>query len=222
MLLIALLSLPVLQHVTIKNVSARVLSQGHSSEIELCLLIVSMHTAIKINKGLIKPYFDNCSAVRDGLTQQLSEKHQNRAVRVITKSSYDTSSRFLLHLLGWDNLSVRRAKQKANLMYKCINNLTPAYFCNLFAPRTPNYYFSQREENINAPKTKNWLHEAKLQLQWRSSMEQFSRGNTYIKFFKLLSEKYPYVVFWSLLPHGKYVKQFLRICYWFSLLNWCF
>ena len=49
-----------------------------------------------------------------GLTQQLSEKLQNRAIRVITKSSYDTSSRFLLNSLGWDNLSVRRAKQKAN------------------------------------------------------------------------------------------------------------
>ena len=84
---------------------------------------VSMHTAIKIYKGLIEPHFDYCSAVWDGLTQQLSEKLQklqNRAIRVITKSSYDTSSRFLLNSLGWDNLSVRRAKQKANLMYKCI------------------------------------------------------------------------------------------------------
>ena len=59
-------------------------------------------------KGLIEPHFDYCSAVWDGLTQQLSEKLQklqNRAIRVITKSSYDTSSRFLLNSLGWDNLS---------------------------------------------------------------------------------------------------------------------
>ena len=69
------------------------------------------------------PLLDYCSAVWDGLTRQFSEKLQkvqNSAIRVITKSSYDTSSRFLLDLLGWDNLSVRRAKQKANLMYKCI------------------------------------------------------------------------------------------------------
>ena len=111
---------------------------------------VSMHTAIKICKGLIDPHFDYCSAVWDDVTQQLSEKLQklqNRAIRVITKSSYDTSSRFLLNSLGWDNLSVRRAKQKANLMYKCINNLAPAYLRNLFAPRTPNYYF--RNPKIN-------------------------------------------------------------------------
>ena len=76
---------------------------------------VSMHTAIKIYKGLIEPHFDYCSAVWDGLTKQLSEKLQTRAIRVITKSSYDTSSRFLLNSLGWDNLSVRRAKQIKNL-----------------------------------------------------------------------------------------------------------
>ena len=111
-----------------------------------------MHTAIKIYKGLIEPQFDYCSAVWDGLTQQLSEKLQNRAIRVISKSSYDTSSRFLLNSLGWDNLSVRRAKQKANLMYKCINNLTPAYLCNLFAPRTPNYYFRNAKKKLMLPK----------------------------------------------------------------------
>ena len=78
---------------------------------------VLMHTAIKYTKVLSSHTL--IIAVWDGLTQQLSEK-------LITKSSYDTSSRFLLNFLGWDNLSVRRAKQKANLMYKCINNLAPA------------------------------------------------------------------------------------------------
>ena len=80
---------------------------------------VSMHTAIKMYKGLIEPHFDYCSVLWDGLILQLSgklQKRQNRAIRVITKSSHDTSSRFLLNSLGWDNLSVRRAKQKAKLM----------------------------------------------------------------------------------------------------------
>ena len=116
---------------------------------------ISMITAIKIYKGLIEPHFDCCSAVWDGLTQQLSEKLQklqNRAIRAITKSSYDGSSRFLLNSLGWDNLSIRRAKQKANLTYKCINNLAPANLCNLFAPRTPNYYFSNAKKKLMLPK----------------------------------------------------------------------
>ena len=99
---------------------------------------ISMHTAIKIYKGLIEPHFDYCSVVWDGLSQQLSEKLQklqNRAARVITKSSYNTNSSYLLNSLSWDNLSVRRTKQKANLMYKCVNKLAPNYICNMFTPR---------------------------------------------------------------------------------------
>ena len=61
---------------------------------------VSIHNAIEIYKGLIEPHFNYFSAVWDGFyTQQLSDKLQilqNRAIRVITKSSYDTSFRFLL------------------------------------------------------------------------------------------------------------------------------
>ena len=79
-----------------------------------------MHTAIKIYKGLIEPHFDYCSVVWDSLSQQLSEKLQNRAARVITKSSYNTNSSYLLNSLGWDNLSVRtsdeaKAKSKVQM-----------------------------------------------------------------------------------------------------------
>ena len=92
---------------------------------------VSMHTAIKIYKGLIEPHFDCCSSVWDGLTQQLREKLQklqNRAIRVT------------------------RVEKKAYFMYKCINNLAPAYLCNLFAPRTPNYYFRNTKKKLMLPK----------------------------------------------------------------------
>ena len=64
---------------------------------------VSMHTAIKIYKGLIEPHFDYCGAVWDGLTQQLSEKLQtlqNRAIWVITKTSYEVPDFFLTCLVG--------------------------------------------------------------------------------------------------------------------------
>ena len=44
------------------------------------------------------------------------------------------------------------AKQKANLMYKYINNLAPAYLCNLFARRTPNYYFRNAKKKLMLPK----------------------------------------------------------------------
>ena len=123
--------------------------------------IVSMYTAIKMYKGLIQPYFDYCRAAWDGLTQYLSEKLQklqNRAIRVILKSSYDTSSRSLLNSLVWDRLSVRRATQKANLMHKCINNLAPAYLRNLFTvclPQEHRITLFATPRKIDCPKTKN-------------------------------------------------------------------
>ena len=107
---------------------------------------VSMHTAIKIYKGLIEPHFDYCSAVWDGVTQQLSEKlqtPQNRAIRVITKSSNDTSSRYLLNSLGWDNLPVRRAKQSLSLKFVC--------------PSNTELLFLQRQEKITLPEPRGLL-----------------------------------------------------------------
>ena len=40
-------------------------------------------------------------------------------------------------------------------MYKCINNLAPAYLCNLFAPRTPNYYFRKAKKKLMLPKPRS-------------------------------------------------------------------
>ena len=105
-----------------------------------------MHTAIKIYKGLIEPHFDCCSVVWDGLSLQLSEKLQrlqNRIARVMAKSSYDTNSSYLLNPFSWDNLSVRRAKQKANLMYTCINKLAPYYICNMSRELCPLIFTTQ-------------------------------------------------------------------------------
>ncbi|CAH3140504.1 unnamed protein product [Porites evermanni] len=34
----------------------------------------------------------------------------------------------------------------------CINNLAPVYLCNLFAPRTPNYYFRNAKKKLMLPK----------------------------------------------------------------------
>ena len=115
------------------------------------ILFISMHTAIKIYKGLIEPHFDYCSVVWDGLSEKL-QKLQNRAARVITKSSYNTNSSYLLNSLSWDNLSVRRTKQKANLMYKCVNKLAPNYLCNMFTPRALSFDLRDASQKLYLPK----------------------------------------------------------------------
>ena len=62
------------------------------------------------------------------------QKLQNRAARVITKSPFDTSSNLLLAMLKWE-LSFRRKKQKALIMYKTLNDLAPDYLQCLFTQR---------------------------------------------------------------------------------------
>ena len=71
---------------------------------------------------LIQSHFDYYCSVWDGLGETLStkiQKLQNRAVRVITRSSYDTSASVLLNALQLDNLSLRRKKVKTSLKGIC-------------------------------------------------------------------------------------------------------
>ncbi len=78
---------------------------------------ISMNTPIQVYQALIQPHFDY------GLGETLSsklQKLQNRAVRVITRSSYDTNAAVLLDTLHLDNLSLRRKKFKAGLMFKTL------------------------------------------------------------------------------------------------------
>ena len=82
---------------------------------------ISESSALQIYQVLILPHFDYCSSVWDELSVTSSDKLQklqNRAARVITRSSYDTSTRFLLKRLHWDDLFTRRKKLKATLMFK--------------------------------------------------------------------------------------------------------
>ena len=138
---------------------------------------------------------------------------QQRAIRVITKSNYDASSRFLFNPPGWDNLSVRRAKQKANLTYKCVNNLVSAYLCNLFAPRTPNYYFRNAKKKLMLPKPRTDYLKRSFSysgaLLWNNLPEQILTSNSLglckRSSYRWFSDQYSHT------PHGKYAKQFLRI-----------
>ena len=63
------------------------------------------------------------------------QKLQNRAARVITRSGYDVSAKHLISLRQ-DNLTKRRKKLKATLMFKILNGLAPDYLQDLFSIRT--------------------------------------------------------------------------------------
>ena len=80
------------------------------------------------------------------------QKLQNRAARVITRSSYDTSASILLNRLNWDNLSTRRKKLKATLMLKIIKGLSLAYLHDLFSIRSTPYNLRDSEIKLYLPK----------------------------------------------------------------------
>ena len=96
-------------------------------------------TLQNIYHGLVQSHFDYCSVVWGNYAKTLSDKLrklQNRAVRVLTHSSYDTDASQLLTELGWDNLETRRQKLKAEMVYKSLNGLTPNSLSSKFIPRS--------------------------------------------------------------------------------------
>ena len=115
---------------------------------------VSTSTAIQIYKALILPHFDYCSTVWDGLSLHLNDKLQklqNRASRVILKANYATSSSVLREKLHWDTLQTRRHKQKAVMMFKSLNNLTPKYLSELFKPYSTDYNLRNVDKKVALP-----------------------------------------------------------------------
>ena len=115
---------------------------------------ISKRTALQIYQALILPHFDYCSSVWGDCNLTLSDKLQklqNRAAMAITRSNYYTSATFLLNLLNWDDLTTRRQKLKAILIFKTINGLTPGYLQNSFSTRSAQYNLRNVEAKLELP-----------------------------------------------------------------------
>ena len=63
------------------------------------------------------------------------QRLQNRAARIITRSSCEIRSCDILSELGWLPLDERRYNQKKKLMNKIINGKAPTYLEDLFRPK---------------------------------------------------------------------------------------
>ena len=86
--------------------------------------LISQSTVVQIYSTLIQPHFDYCAPVWGGLRSYLCEKLQklrNRAGRVILQTNCEVNSSLLLETLKWDQLSLRRRKQKAIMMQMLIS-----------------------------------------------------------------------------------------------------
>ena len=109
-------------------------------------IYITKDGALQIYHPLIRPYFDYCSSVwgecRVTLCDKL-QKLQKRAARVITRSGYDVSAKHLLISVRLDNLTKRRKKLKATLMFKILNGLAPDCLQDLFSVRTTKYKYQE-------------------------------------------------------------------------------
>ena len=105
---------------------------------------ISRSTAVQICNvnALIQPHFDYCSPLWDGLSYYLCEKLQklqNWAARAILQANRRAKWSLLLETVKWDQLSLRKKKQKAIMMSKSLNGLAPVYWHELFSERHTDY-----------------------------------------------------------------------------------
>ena len=117
--------------------------------------LISQSTAAQIYNVLIQPHFEYCAPVWDGLISYLCEKLQklqSRVARVILLANCEVSSNLLLETLKWDQLSLKRRKQKAIMMFKSLSGLVPVYFHELFSERHTDYDLRDSFRKLNLPK----------------------------------------------------------------------
>ena len=90
---------------------------------------------VSLYNALVLPHLDYCSIIWGNCGLVLKNKLQvlqNRAARIITNSPYEVRSYKILNKLGWENLEMRRNKQKSTLMYNIVKGNAPISLKDLF------------------------------------------------------------------------------------------
>ena len=155
---------------------------------------VPSYTLQYIFNSIIQPHFDYCCVVWDSCTKSSADKLQklqNRAARILTFSSYDTNADLLIAELGWRKLDSKRKNQKAIMVYKSLNELSPEYLRLLFNSRNNVTSYTLRDTDgklaVPTPRT-NYLKNSfaysgailwnnlPIHLRKASSLRQFKTG----------------------------------------------
>ena len=73
-----------------------------------------------------------------------------RSLKRITIRSSDA-----IKNLGWEKLETIRKRNKAILVFKCLNNLAPAYFKDYFTRNSSYHFYNTRQkQDLHIPKAK--------------------------------------------------------------------
>ena len=105
-----------------------------------------------IYRSILGPYFTYCCIVWDNIseTQIVNlQKLQNRGARIITGASYLQRSSHVLCELGWMTLETKRKRQKAILMFKILNGLTPRFLSEMFTHSASFHAYGLRSSRMN-------------------------------------------------------------------------
>ena len=122
--------------------------------IKRCRPFVNRTTLECVLNALVQPYFNYCSEFWGHCNKSLSnklQKLQNRAARILTFSSYDTSADSLFEQLNWKWLDTQRQIQVATMVYKSIHGLAHDYLSSLFTKYDPPYNLRNSENELAVP-----------------------------------------------------------------------
>ena len=131
---------------------------------KLCMLrrvkqYVPTHSLLLLYNSFVQPHFDYCAQIwsnRFKMQTNKLEKLHKRAARIILSKNYDTPSSELFRELNWLPLNQRFDYLRAVLMYKCVNNLAPAYLMNDLTSTNQRHNYNTRHalNSLVAPRFK--------------------------------------------------------------------
>ena len=89
-------------------------------------------------------------------------KLQKRAARIILNADYDTASSEMFNTLSWQLVTQRHNYNKAVLVNKALNNLTPAYILDLLTPLSQSHnrtLISTTSGSLAVPRSKKAMYD---------------------------------------------------------------
>ena len=101
--------------------------------------LLPQDTLCKMYLGIVEPHLRYCCSVWGhvgGLGCRGCKKLQNRAARIVTNSSYDSSASALIKTLNWPTVADMIKVETAYMIYKSINDLVPDYLSEIFTKKS--------------------------------------------------------------------------------------
>ena len=118
--------------------------------------LLGQETLKTLYTGIVEPHFRYyCSVWGCAGSTELNQlqKLQNRAARIITNSSFDTSSRPLIDKMGWKTIEQLVASESKTMVFKSLHELAPHYLCDLFTQNSKcsSYVLRNSETDVRLP-----------------------------------------------------------------------